>query len=147
MSPAKAVHISQGLYSGIFVLYLQYQGSTKSTDDQDDRYEPPTKQNKLKKNPNIDTSFLPNREREEAERKEREWLHLEWLAKQEQMKKGVALTTTINLPEWAIAMHGSYESKFVIRNLFNIWRSNSGKIQQLDRLTMLKAGPKSSLRP
>ena len=96
MSPAKAVHISQGLYSGIFVLYLQYQGSTKSTDDQDDRYEPPTKQNKLKKNPNIDTSFLPNREREEAERKERERLHLEWLAKQEQMKKGVALTTTIN---------------------------------------------------
>jgi hypothetical protein len=37
-----------------------------------------------------------------------------------------------HLPEWAIAMHGSYESKFVIRNLFNIWRSNSGKIQQLD---------------
>src|SRR5271168_2531517 len=34
------------------------------------------------------------------------------------MKKGVALTTSINLPEWAIAMHGSYESKFVIKNLF-----------------------------
>jgi hypothetical protein len=32
MSPAKAVHISPGLYSGIFLLYLQYRGSTKSTD-------------------------------------------------------------------------------------------------------------------
>jgi protein FAM50 len=56
-------------------------------DDQDDRDEPPTKRNKLKKNPNVDTSFLPDREREEAERKERERLRLEWLTKQEQMKK------------------------------------------------------------
>ncbi|KAF8798171.1 XAP5-domain-containing protein [Phlegmacium glaucopus] len=55
--------------------------------DQDDRDEPPAKRNKLKKNPNVDTSFLPDREREEAERKERERLRLEWLAKQEQMKK------------------------------------------------------------
>jgi len=55
--------------------------------EQDDRDEPPTKRNKLKKNPNVDTSFLPDREREEAERKERERLRLEWLAKQEQMKK------------------------------------------------------------
>ena len=55
--------------------------------DQDDRDEPPTKRNKLKKNPNVDTSFLPDREREEAERKERERLRLEWLTKQEQMKK------------------------------------------------------------
>ena len=55
--------------------------------DQDDGDEPPTKRNKLKKNPNVDTSFLPDREREEAERKERERLRLEWLARQEQMKK------------------------------------------------------------
>lgn len=54
---------------------------------QNDEDEPPTKRNKLKKNPNVDTSFLPDREREEAERKERERLRLEWLAKQEQMKK------------------------------------------------------------
>ncbi|KAF8163471.1 XAP5, circadian clock regulator-domain-containing protein [Crassisporium funariophilum] len=48
---------------------------------------PPTKRSKLKKNPNVDTSFLPDREREEAERKERERLRLEWLSKQESMKK------------------------------------------------------------
>jgi len=55
--------------------------------DQDDKDEPPSKRNKLKKNPNVDTSFLPDREREEAERKERERLRLEWLAKQEEKKK------------------------------------------------------------
>ncbi|KAF8637409.1 hypothetical protein AX17_002904 [Amanita inopinata Kibby_2008] len=48
---------------------------------------PPMKKSKLKKNPNVDTSFLPDREREEAERRERERLRLEWLEKQEQTKK------------------------------------------------------------
>lgn len=48
---------------------------------------PPTKRSKFRKNPNVDTSFLPDREREEAERKERERLRLEWLEKQEMMKK------------------------------------------------------------
>ncbi|KAF5330621.1 hypothetical protein D9619_005921 [Psilocybe cf. subviscida] len=48
---------------------------------------PTSKRTKLKKNPNVDTSFLPDREREEAERKERERLRLEWLEKQEAMKK------------------------------------------------------------
>lgn len=48
--------------------------------------EPPVKKSKLKKNPNVDTSFLPDREREEAERKERERLRLEWLTKQEEIK-------------------------------------------------------------
>jgi len=54
--------------------------------DADDA-EPALKRSKLKKNPNVDTSFLPDREREEAERKERERLRLEWLEKQESMKK------------------------------------------------------------
>ena len=49
--------------------------------------EPPVKRSKLKKNPNVDTSFLPDRDREEAERRERERLRLEWLTKQEQTKK------------------------------------------------------------
>ncbi|PPQ89122.1 hypothetical protein CVT25_006494 [Psilocybe cyanescens] len=48
---------------------------------------PAPKRSRLKKNPNVDTSFLPDREREEAERKERERLRLEWLAKQELTKK------------------------------------------------------------
>ncbi|KAG6867018.1 hypothetical protein C0991_003935 [Blastosporella zonata] len=48
---------------------------------------PPAKRSKFRKNPNVDTSFLPDREREEAERKERERLRLEWLEKQESIKK------------------------------------------------------------
>lgn len=48
---------------------------------------PPPKRGKFRKNPNVDTSFLPDREREEAERKERERLRIEWLQKQEHTKK------------------------------------------------------------
>ena len=44
------------------------------------------KKPKLGKNPNVDTSFLPDRDREEEERKEREQLRLEWLQKQEEIK-------------------------------------------------------------
>lgn len=46
----------------------------------------PSSKKKLRKNPNVDTSFLPDREREEAERKEREELRKEWLRKQEELK-------------------------------------------------------------
>jgi len=48
--------------------------------------EPAVKKSRLKKNPHVDTSFLPDRDREEAERRERESLRLEWLEKQEQIK-------------------------------------------------------------
>jgi protein FAM50 len=47
----------------------------------------PAKRAKLRKNPNVDTSFLPDREREEAERREREELRQEWIRKQEELKK------------------------------------------------------------
>ena len=49
--------------------------------------EPPVKRPKSRKNPEVDTSFLPDREREEAERREREQLRQEWLRKQEELKK------------------------------------------------------------
>ena len=42
---------------------------------------------KFRKNPAVDTSFLPDREREEAERRQREKLRQEWLKRQEQMKQ------------------------------------------------------------
>jgi len=58
-----------------------------STPNGEDNDHPVAKRSKLKKNPNVDTSFLPDRDREEAERKERERLRLEWLAKQESVKK------------------------------------------------------------
>lgn len=49
--------------------------------------EPPVKRPKSRKNPEVDTSFLPDRDREEAERREREQLRQEWLRKQEELKK------------------------------------------------------------
>ncbi|KAI0647004.1 XAP5, circadian clock regulator-domain-containing protein [Trametes meyenii] len=48
--------------------------------------ERPVKKAKSRKNPEVDTSFLPDREREEAERRERESLRQEWLRKQEELK-------------------------------------------------------------
>ncbi|KAI0277240.1 XAP5-domain-containing protein [Russula aff. rugulosa BPL654] len=42
---------------------------------------------KFRKNPAVDTSFLPDREREEAERRQREELRQQWLKRQEEMKK------------------------------------------------------------
>ncbi|KAF4615021.1 hypothetical protein D9613_002697 [Agrocybe pediades] len=61
-----------------------HNGASSTRDDDE---QPIPKRSRLKKNPNVDTSFLPDREREEAERKERERLRLEWLAKQEMIKK------------------------------------------------------------
>jgi protein FAM50 len=55
--------------------------------DADDNAEQPAKRAKFRKNPNVDTSFLPDRDREEAERKERERLRQEWLKKQEELKQ------------------------------------------------------------
>ncbi|KAF9360652.1 hypothetical protein BGX26_008329 [Mortierella sp. AD094] len=58
------------------------------------RSEPPVfKKAKFGKDPNIDTSFLPDREREEQERKAREELRQEWLRKQEEIKKEVIQIT------------------------------------------------------
>lgn len=41
---------------------------------------------KIKKNPNVDTSFLPDRDREEAENKMREELRQQWVEKQAALK-------------------------------------------------------------
>ena len=49
-----------------------------------DQQEPVKK--KIKKNPNVDTSFLPDREREEAENKLREELRQQWVEKQAALK-------------------------------------------------------------
>merc|ERR1712071_654450 len=42
---------------------------------------------KSNKNPDVDTSFLPDREREEEENQLREELRLEWVKKQESLKE------------------------------------------------------------
>lgn len=64
------------------------EGNDMPSKEKDDTPEdgPPAKRNKFRKNPDVDTSFLPDRDREEAERRERERLRLEWLAKQETIK-------------------------------------------------------------
>ncbi|KAE9409546.1 XAP5-domain-containing protein [Gymnopus androsaceus JB14] len=59
----------------------------KEDDEELDADERAAKRGKFRKNPNVDTSFLPDREREEAERKERERLRKEWISKQEDMKQ------------------------------------------------------------
>ncbi|XP_051825002.1 protein FAM50A isoform X2 [Antechinus flavipes] len=46
----------------------------------------PLKKKKLGKNPDVDTSFLPDRDREEEENRIREELRQEWEAKQEKIK-------------------------------------------------------------
>lgn len=64
----------------------------KTIEDDDNNKEekdetPVFKKSKFGKDPNIDTSFLPDREREEEERKVREELRQEWLKKQDEIKK------------------------------------------------------------
>lgn len=44
------------------------------------------------KDPTVDTSFLPDREREERERLEREELRQQWLKRQEEIKSESTLT-------------------------------------------------------
>lgn len=66
-------------------------GKGKAIEDEDNNEEkdetPMFKKSKFGKDPNIDTSFLPDREREEEERKVREELRQEWLRKQDEIKK------------------------------------------------------------
>ncbi|KAF9581512.1 hypothetical protein BGW38_001439 [Lunasporangiospora selenospora] len=57
-------------------------------DKNGDKPSPPAfKKSKLGKDPSIDTSFLPDREREAEERRVREDLRKEWLQKQEEIKR------------------------------------------------------------
>ncbi|KAG9318836.1 XAP5, circadian clock regulator-domain-containing protein [Chiua virens] len=61
------------------------EASSRQTPDGENG-EPAVKRAKFGKNPNVDTSFLPDREREDEERRERERLRQEWLRKQEELK-------------------------------------------------------------
>ncbi|KAI0320722.1 XAP5-domain-containing protein [Amylostereum chailletii] len=62
------------------------EASGSSTPARDTDGDKPSKRAKFGKNPAVDTSFLPDRDREEAERREREELRQEWLKRQEEMK-------------------------------------------------------------
>lgn len=52
-----------------------------------DSDESPKLSKKIKKDPNVDTSFLPDREREEEENRLREELRQEWAEKQQRLKE------------------------------------------------------------
>uniref|UniRef100_A0AAR2JPB9 Protein FAM50A n=1 Tax=Pygocentrus nattereri TaxID=42514 RepID=A0AAR2JPB9_PYGNA len=54
--------------------------------DEEEEDDTPIKKKKLGKNPDVDTSFLPDREREEEENRLREELRQEWERKQEKIK-------------------------------------------------------------
>ncbi|XP_077983187.1 protein FAM50A-like isoform X2 [Glandiceps talaboti] len=60
-------------------------GSGESEEEKEE-YFVVTKKKKLGKNPDVDTSFLPDKDREEEENKLREVLRQEWVAKQEKLK-------------------------------------------------------------
>ncbi|GAA5926695.1 hypothetical protein JCM1841_000618 [Sporobolomyces salmonicolor] len=64
---------------------LKKKKSTGSSAEDSDT--PAAKRAKLGKNPTVDTYFLPDREREEAERKERDELRKKWLKMQDDMKQ------------------------------------------------------------
>lgn len=51
-----------------------------------EREELTTKKRKLEKNPNVDTRFMPDRDREEVENWHKEELHQDWEAKQEKIE-------------------------------------------------------------
>ncbi|XP_034249592.1 protein FAM50 homolog [Thrips palmi] len=61
-------------------------GELTSDDGVEQKFTPPAKK-KIRKNPDVDTSFLPDREREEEENKLREELRQDWAAKQQQLKE------------------------------------------------------------
>lgn len=61
------------------------EGGEEEDPDREAPEEPPKKR-KLGKNPDVDTSFLPDRDREEEENRLREELRQEWEAKQEKIK-------------------------------------------------------------
>ncbi|XP_049811680.1 protein FAM50 homolog [Schistocerca nitens] len=57
-----------------------------TSDSAEEKFEPPVKK-KIRKNPDVDTSFLPDREREDEENRLREELRQEWAAKQSSLKE------------------------------------------------------------
>ncbi|OCT66805.1 hypothetical protein XELAEV_18038089mg [Xenopus laevis] len=62
------------------------EGEEEESDKEDPPEEKKKKKKKLGKNPDVDTSFLPDRDREEEENRLREELRQEWEHKQEKIK-------------------------------------------------------------
>jgi protein FAM50 len=68
-------------------LKLSFADDEEQEQEQEEKVEAPKeKKRRMLKDPSIDTSFLPDREREEEERIERELLRKEWITRQEEIK-------------------------------------------------------------
>ncbi|CEP15800.1 hypothetical protein [Parasitella parasitica] len=65
---------------------MQDQDGKRALEDEKTDKDKVSKKRRMLKDPTIDTSFLPDREREEQERIEREELRKEWIVKQEEIK-------------------------------------------------------------
>lgn len=75
---------------------------------------------KIKKDPNVDTSFLPDREREEEENKLREELRQQWAEQQQKLKEeeiditfsywdGSGHRRTVRVKKGNVIYHSSYQ--------------------------------------
>ncbi|XP_068603294.1 protein FAM50A isoform X2 [Brachionichthys hirsutus] len=62
------------------------EGEEEEENEEDEQDYAPVKKKKLGKDPDVDTSFLPDRDREEEENRLREELRQEWELKQEKIK-------------------------------------------------------------
>ncbi|XP_050407242.1 protein FAM50A [Patella vulgata] len=71
----------------ITLLSFDAEGDDEEEEDEEMEIEIPNKKKRLGMNPEVDTSFLPDRDRDEEENKLREQLRQEWEEKQEQIKK------------------------------------------------------------
>ncbi|KAI8647757.1 FAM50A protein [Parasitella parasitica] len=65
---------------------MHEQDSKRALENEKTNKDMVVKKRRMLKDPTIDTSFLPDREREEQERTEREELRKEWITKQEEIK-------------------------------------------------------------
>uniref|UniRef100_A0A3B3C3U4 Family with sequence similarity 50 member A n=1 Tax=Oryzias melastigma TaxID=30732 RepID=A0A3B3C3U4_ORYME len=112
-------------------------------DEQDGETEGPSKKKKLGKNPDVDTSFLPDRDREEEENRLREELRQEWELKQEKIKNeeieitfsywdGSGHRKTVKMKKGNTIQNFLQKALEVLRKDFNLTiRTKSSTIEQL----------------
>lgn len=109
------------------------------------------------KDPTVDTSFLPDREREEMERQQREELRKEWLKRQEEIKselwadrswKGTVFTHAVQLSFWhieeTINITYSYWDGSGHRKVVQVKHSTRQRIGHMPHLVYLSSARKAT---
>ncbi|XP_064400074.1 protein FAM50A-like [Halichondria panicea] len=113
-------------------------------DSSEEEREPTSKKRKMGKNPNVDTSFLPDRDREKEEKLERETLRQEWVKAQEKIKTEEILIT---YSYWDGSGHrkhvkmrkGNTISQFLLKCLENLRKDFSElRVANVDNLMYVK---------